>query len=464
MYSRTQTATETYLLGNRYAERGLELVHSFEDSVQYHLDVGTEGDVVTMAACQSDNESKANNPDLGIEYSVWETTVDALPIIRDWGRRLVVPKTNFFCIDMELFQDFVAVFERSTLDGRHQIRVTERYSSVAEWIVPIPEAEASVAVVSPVGNMYYQSQSLRFALESPMEPRKIYEYHVPSRRLSLLSKKRSVDDGIIQERTVVSSRDGTLVPLTLVYRKGVEDSNSVIVPAVLMGYGAYGHSMNLTFDPTLQPLLDRGFLLAYAHTRGGGELGKSWHHRGRLHGKSRAVEDYIACAEAITGYLLNKPVRLVAKAFSAGGVIVGAAVNRRPDLFRAVALTNAFLDVQATLKNKSLHLTQHEWDEYGNPLEDERMAESIASYCPVVNANGDSASGLPSFLLIGTMDDKDVPVWNPIVFGKKLRAQANGKADVLLYTEGQGGHQMLGTRSRVAALEAAFLLRSTTNK
>jgi oligopeptidase B len=331
-----------------------------------------------------------------------------------------------------------------------------------DWIVPVPVQDAYVAVLSPGGNMRYQSDKIRFFLESPAQPRRTYEYHVPTRRVALLSEDRKCADEIVQERTVVSSQDGTLVPLSLVYRKRAKETDErQTLPVVLMGYGAYGQSLNLAYDPTTRPLLDRGFVLAYAHTRGGGELGNSWHHQGRLYGKGRAVEDYLACAEALTGYLLDKPVRLVAKAFSAGGVVVGAAVNRRPDLFCGVVLTNAFLDVEATMQNPSLHLTQHEWNEYGNPLEDSLSAESIASYCPVANVNDDGYA-LPRFFLVGTLDDREVPVWNPVVYGKKMRETTDGKADILLYVEGQGGHQLLGTRSHIAALEAAFIISTTS--
>jgi oligopeptidase B len=459
---RTQTANETYLLGPSYKETGMQLVRAFEQGVQYHIDVGTRNDVVLLVSRDEKDESITDSSYLNLEYSLGETTVDFLPIEDDWGRNLVVLKTGYVMTDMDLFQDFVVVYERSTLDARQRIRLTERLSSREEWIVPIPEADAYVAVLSPAGNMHYESDSVRFFLESPAEPRKTYEYHVPSRRLSLLSKDRSGEADIVQERTVVSSQDGTLVPLTLVYRKETQNSKATeALPAVLIGYGAYGQSVNLAFDPATRPLLDRGFLLAYAHTRGGGELGKSWHRRGRLYEKGRAVDDYLACAEALTNYtLVDKPVRLAARAFSAGGVIAGAAVNRRPDLFSAAALTNPFLDVEATLKNESLHLTRHEWDEYGNPLDDALAANTIASYCPVANANG--GQHLPKFLLIGTMDDKEVPVWNPVVFGKKAREQARGRpdTDVLLYIVGQGGHRLVGARSHVAALEVAFILRS----
>jgi protease II len=472
VHARTQTKNQIFLMGPCYPETGLQLVRPWQEGVQYHLDVGTKQDVILMASRShvqlgDNNESESGNTTqttgLEVEYSVWETCIGALPITDDWGTSVVVPKTGYIITDMDVFEDFLCVYERSTLDGRQRIRVTSRLSSAEEWIVPVPDQDAYVAVLSPGGNMRYQSDKIRFFLESPAEPKRTYEYHVPSRRVALLSEDRKCHgDEIVQERTVVSSQDGTLVPLSFVYRKSTEETDErQTLPVVLMGYGAYGQSLNLAYDPTTLPLLDRGFVLAYAHTRGGGELGNSWHHRGRLYEKGRAVEDYLACAEALTGYLLDKPVLLVAKAFSAGGVVVGAAVNRRPDLFSGVVLTNAFLDVEATMHNQSLHLTQHEWDEYGNPLEDSLSTESIASYCPVANVN-DNGCDLPRFLLVGTLDDREVPVWNPVVYGKKMRETTGGKADILLYVEGKGGHQLLGTRSHIAALEVAFIISTTS--
>jgi protease II len=465
VHARTQTKNQTFLMGPWYAETGLQLVRPWQEGVQYHLDVGTKQDVILMASrsdMPGDNESGTTQAGLGVEYSVWETSIDALPINDDWGTLAVVPKTGYIITDMDVFEDFIAVYERSTLDGRQRIRVTGRLSSAEEWIVPLPVQDEYVAVLSPGGNMRYQSDKIRFFLESPAEPRRTYEYHVPTRTIALLSEEAKCGDEIVQERTVVSSQDGTLVPLTFVYRKSMaENDERQTLPVVLAGYGAYGQSVNLAFDPTTRPLLDRGFVLAYAHTRGGGELGNSWHQRGKLYEKDRAVEDYVACAEALTGYLLDKPVRLVAKAFSAGGVVVGAAVNRRPDLFCGVVLTNAFLDVEATMQNQSLHLTQHEWEEYGNPVEDSHAAESIASYCPVANVADDSCS-LPGFLLVGTLDDREVPVWNPLVYGKKMREMTGGKADILIYVEGKGGHQLLGTRSHIATLEVAFIISTTS--
>ena len=201
-------------------------------------------------------------------------------------------------------------------------------------------------------------------------------------------------------------------------------------------------------------------MLAFAHTRGGGELGRAWHLKGRGRDKPRAIEDFVACAEAlVSGTVLNRSVHLSAKAFSAGGVLLGAAVNQRPDLFHSVVFTNAFLDVNATLRNRSLHLTEHEWPEYGNPLDDEIAAETIASYCPTLNASGSKSSdNPPKFLVIGTLDDDRVPFWNAVVYGKKIREKYGEKSNVLLHIEAEGGHHLGHNRIRVAAMEATFLV------
>jgi oligopeptidase B len=439
----------------------LQLVRAPDEGVEYHVDVGTNQDVIIMASRSVGEKNIVGDDDqvVGVELSVWETTIDSLPLQDDcWGRSVARPKTGYVITDMDLLENYLVLYERSTLEGRQRIRVIERRNCGEEWIVPVPESshDEPLVMLSAAGNMHYQSKHVRFHAESPSMPRKTYEYAAQSRRLALLSDDNGNNGDIVQVRTVVSSEDGTLVPLSLVYRKEVQfDEERDAIPVVLMGYGAYGQSMDLAFDPTVQPLLDRGFVLAYAHTRGGGDLGKTWHHRGRLYEKVHAVEDYVACAEALVGYLLDKPVQVTAKAFSAGGVVIGAAVNRRPGLFCSVVLTNAFLDVNATMRNHSLPLTQHEWDEYGNPLEDHLAAESIASYCPVTNIQG--CEYQPSFLLVGTLDDIKVPVWNPVIFGKKLRDK-NGKVEVLLHVEGQGGHHLLGNRLHVAALEAAFII------
>lgn len=233
---------------------------------------------------------------------------------------------------------------------------------------------------------------------------------------------------------------------------------------------------------------------AYCHGRGGGDLGNSWYDAGRLYDKHNAVRDYLACAEAIHrgdlqaagskhGDVLDddddeKRVFLVGRAFSAGGVVVGAATNAAPHLFQAVSLTNPFLDVVGTMSSEGSYLTEHEWDEFGNPVDDPRAGVAIRGYCPFWNLGkgvGVGAGGAyryPPVFLVGTLDDENVPFWNPVCFGMKMRDVKRGRfveegrggeeeeehSGVLLHVEEEGGHDLQGKQLDVAELETCFVL------
>jgi oligopeptidase B len=289
----------------------------------------------------------------------------------------------------------------------------------------------------------------------------MYDYVFESSELTRIGPVSSDEETYTRERVFVSSTDGTRVPLSSIYRKdkkswsslfGVSDDSNR--PVVLVGYGAYGEPMNLGCDPSWLPLLERGYVIAFAHTRGGGDLGKDWYHGGRRENKTKSIEDYEVCAS----YLKDRwGGKLTAKAFSAGGVLVGAAVNRQPSLFDNVVLINAFLDVYATLTNSELFLTPHEWDEYGNPLEDAEIDRLIKSYCPVSNMRTNESA--PRTLVIGTVDDENVPYWNAAIFAKKLRDFVDDKDKVFLHIEDGGKHQLGSRRLQVAALELAFILQ-----
>ncbi len=240
----------------------------------------------------------------------------------------------------------------------------------------------------------------------------------------------------------------------------VLQSKRLARPTVLIGYGCYGEDVVQGFDPSIIPLLERGFVVAYAHTRGGGELGRAWYRAGRLYDKKRAIEDYIACAETLVGSLaITEPCLLAAKGFSAGGVIVAGAVNERPDLFGSLVLTNAFLDVTTTMTIDTDWVTKHEYSEWGNAVHDKDAAAAVSSYCPMTNV---SPQEYPPMLLIGTMDDSNVPYWHALTFCLKIRkALEEGDFDsrrVLLHVEASGGHQLHGTKLDVASMEAAFMI------
>jgi len=250
--------------------------------------------------------------------------------------------------------------------------------------------------------------------------------------------------------------------MSLVYRTNMEDSkhqqdaNAIKGRrVVLLGYGSYGEPMDLSFNPSLQPLLRRGFVLAFCHGRGGGDLGRNWYHRGRLYNKANALADYMACAQELVQSPLLHGNKIIAKAFSAGGVLVGAAVHQRPEWFEKVSLTNCFLDVKKTMENKDLFLTEHEYDEFGDPVNDPKAAEVIAALCPVTNARQSKEEQTASFLLIGAFDDQQVPYWNSVIYGNEIRKKSRVKDRVLIHIESHGGHHL---QLHVAALEATFMI------
>jgi len=460
---RTQSSNEVYLL--EHSDNRPQLVRRRVEGIQYHVDVGKAQDIFVLANRQSNGDVLNDELDpVGTEPTLFQCSIRDLPLQKTWGKVLTPAVSNFAVADYEIYLDNIALCERSVLNGMQRIRLVHRRIQGEEWTVPIPQYLEPLAMLSLGGNMHYESKSIQFHMECPTTPRRTFECNMMTRELLALNAPVEVSSGrgFEQRRVAVVSKDGTLVPLSIIHRKDVataNDGENEAVNAVLLGYGAYGQPLNLAFNPSLQPLLDRGFVLAFAHTRGGGELGRSWHLKGRGRNKLRAIEDFVACAEAlVSGTVLNRSVHLSAKAFSAGGVLLGAAVNQRPELFRRVVFTNAFLDVNATLRNRSLHLTEHEWPEYGNPLDDETAAETVASYCPTLNASGSKSSdNPPKFLVIGTLDDDRVPFWNAVVYAKKMREEYGDKSNVLLHIEAEGGHHLGHNRLRVAAMETTFL-------
>ena len=255
-----------------------------------------------------------------------------------------------------------------------------------------------------------------------------------------------------------TSADGTSIPLTLV-GQATADSDSPR-PTVLVAYGSYGEMNAPSYDPSLVPLIRRNFVIAYAHTRGGGELGAKWYEKGRGVNKQRAIDDLIACAEALTTQLeVTEPHLLGVRAFSAGAVIAAAAANERPTLFSTLCLSNPFVDVFGAMSDPTLPLTEHEQDEWGDQ-------GTIATYCPFTNVIGES---LPSTLVVGTLDDVNVPYWHASTYTmkrKQMLIQMREDAfddqlhlgETLLKIEESGGHNLHGCRLNVSSLECAFLI------
>jgi oligopeptidase B len=370
----------------------------------------------------------------------------------DWTD--VVPhRPDVLFEDSELFHDHLVVAERR--DGLIRLRVlseldaAEREIDFAEpayqaWIDVNPELDSTV---------------LRFGYTSLTTPRTIYEQDLATGERRLL-KRQEVLGGFdpadyATEREWATARDGRRVPISIVYRRPFARDGSR--PLLLHGYGAYGASLDPAFRSDLLSLLDRGFVYAIGHVRGGEELGREWYDGGKLLHKMNTFTDFVDCAEHLVRQRFADPRRLFASGSSAGGLLVGAVLNLRPELWRAAVASVPFVDVVTTMLDESIPLTTSEYDEWGDP----RLVEHhdyMLSYSPYDNVR---AQRYPSLLVLTGIHDSQVQFWEPAKWVAKLRAMGTGGGVALLWTNldaGHGGASGRFRRHRETALEYAFLL------
>lgn len=438
----TKLSNEIYIMSD-VAKPPL-LVRARQAGVQYHIDVGIYDDIYLLASADRSNHECG----LDEELTLFKTSIDELPLRSGFGALVAGRCDGFVISDMDIFRDAVVLYERSSVDGSQRVRVM---GSSCDSVVHVP------LQLNPCGNMFYDAHAVQFTIESPVDEPVLYEYNFQDKMLSAgelgVLTKNTVSDKYSHLRVLVPSHDGVQIPISIFHRSDVDPfgpKNRV----VLVGYGAYGEPVTRGFDSTALSLVDRGVVLAYAHTRGGGDLGKSWYHAGRSNNKRNAVEDYLACAQFLVDTMVE-PTRLTAKAFSAGGVTVGASINRAPALFGSAVFVNAFMDITTSMYSK-MALTDHEYDEWGDPTVDERAAETIAAICPCWNLHSNDSEHYPSTLVIGTLDDVNVPFWHALTYHAKLSRRR------LLYMLPQGGHHMHGTSLEVAALTNSFILKPPT--
>ena len=301
---------------------------------------------------------------------------------------------------------------------------------------------------------------LRFGYESLTTPRSVYDYDMEARSRTLV-KRDEVPGGFdpadyAAERVLATAPDGRQVPVSLVARADAPRDGTG--PLLLYGYGAYGISIDPWFDPARLSLLDRGFRFAIAHVRGGQELGRPWYDDGRLSRKPNTFTDFIACAEHLVRERFTSAGRLYAMGGSAGGLLVGAVLNLRPDLFAGAVAQVPFVDVLTTMLDDTIPLTAGEYDEWGDPRE--RAAfDDILAYSPYDNV---AARAYPALLVLAGLHDSQVQYWEPAKWVAKLRALKTDARPLLLKTEMHAGHGGVSgryRRYRETALQYAFLLR-----
>ena len=302
-------------------------------------------------------------------------------------------------------------------------------------------------------NAEYGTRLLRFNYTSLVTPNSVFDYDMESRERELKKRQEVLggyDPSLYEsERVYATAPDGVEVPVSLVYRKGLVKNGRA--PALLYGYGAYGISMDPVFASDRLSLLDRGFVYAIAHVRGGADLGKPWHEDGRLLKKKNTFTDFIACAERLTGEKYTSPDRLAIMGGSAGGLLMGAVTNLRPDLFAAVVALVPFVDSLNTMLDPSLPLTVGEYEEWGDPS-DQQYYGYMKSYAPYENVE---AQEYPNILATAGLNDPRVSYWEPAKWVAKLRAVKRGRRLLLLKTNMGSGH--FGSSGRYERLhETAF--------
>ena len=303
------------------------------------------------------------------------------------------------------------------------------------------------------GNPEYNTTTVRFNYQSMVTPNSVYDYDMNTRQRKLL-KQQEVLGGFDaknyeSKRIWAVARDGTKVPVSLVYKKGVKADGTA--PMLLYAYGSYGASMSPTFSSNRLALLDRGVIYALAYIRGGGEMGEEWREQGRMMQKLNTFYDFIDCADYLVKNKYTSTDRLVIQGGSAGGLLMGAVVNMRPDLFKAVVAQVPFVDVMNTMLDASLPLTTSEWIEWGNPNEKPAF-DYMIKYSPYDNI---APKNYPAMLVHVSLNDSQVPYWEGTKFVAKLRATKTDRNTLLLKANMGAGHG--GASGRYDALrETAF--------
>jgi len=339
--------------------------------------------------------------------------------------------------NMQVFAAHLVVCERR--DGVSQFRIVDMHTG-DDHLVALPEPVCSLY---PEDNREFETAIFRFGYDSLITPYTIYDYHVADRRLHL--RQRSSVHGYDpaayrSERILIATADGARVPLSLVYRNGLQRDGSH--PALLYGYGAYGHCLEPQFSSLRLSLLDRGFVYAVAHVRGGGELGQDWHDQGKGCRKRNSFSDFIACAEHLVQAGYTSPTRLAIMGESAGGLLAAAVINQRPDLFAAVVVDGPFVDVVNTLLDETLPFTVSEWREWGNPTRPADRAY-LHSYSPYENVKQHE---YPPILVLCSLSDPRVPYWESIKWAARIRATGTNQPEVLVKVRLEGGHQGVSDR------------------
>ncbi|MGZ4736305.1 MAG: S9 family peptidase [Acidimicrobiia bacterium] len=419
-------------------------VHELEYTVEHHEDSTHDRFLVLT------------NADGAEDFKVMETPVGA-PARANWTD-LLPHRPGVRVHDLDAFAGHLLVSERE--GGLEQLRCI-RISDGREDIIDLPDP---VYTVWSGENLDYDTTTVRYGYTSLVRPTSAFDYDLETRTSTLVKQTPVLGgydaDQYVSARLWALAPDGTRVPMSVVHRKDVALDGTA--PALLYGYGSYELSVDPAFSSIRLSLLDRGFVYAIAHIRGGGELGRHWYEDGKLMHKRNTFTDFVACAEHLIASGYTSADRLGARGGSAGGLLMGAVTELRPDLFRAVVAEVPFVDVLTTMADPSIPLTVTEWEEWGNPIEDADAYAYMKSYSPYDNV---AATDYPAIFVSAGLNDPRVAYWEPAKWVAKLRATKTDDQLLVLKTEmgaGHGGPSGRYDSWRDEALVLAFLIDQLT--
>lgn len=371
------------------------------------------------------------NAEGAVNFELRVTPVDA-PGRANW--QPVIPHRDDVKLSGVLpFRDHLVIEER--VGGVTQLRVRRLLDDV-DHVIEQPE---SVCTVHSGANPEFDTTTFRYGYQSMRTPSSVFSYDLEARERTLLKQQPVLGGfdpaGYTTERLWATAADGVRVPISVVYRNGLVRDGSA--PALLYGYGSYEASMDPGFSSIRLSLLDRGFVYAIAHVRGGGEMGRLWYEDGKFLNKRNTFTDFVACARHLVAEGWTSSDRLAIRGGSAGGLLMGAVANMAPDLFGCVVAEVPFVDCLNTILDPSLPLTVLEWEEWGNPVASEEFYEEMASYAPYENV---VAQAYPPMLVTAGLNDPRVSYWEPAKWVARLRVTATNSPRILLKTEMGAGH------------------------
>ncbi|WP_319590445.1 S9 family peptidase [uncultured Draconibacterium sp.] len=449
-------------------------VYIYKTKSQKYLIIGSESTLTSeyqfLDANNPEGEFKVIQPrERGLEYSVdhfgndfyIRTNLDALnfrlmktPVTatekENWIE--VIPHRNDVYFDnFEILKDYLVVTER--IEGINQLRVIPWNGE--EYFIDFDE---EVYTVSPNVNLDFDTDVFRFSYTSLTTPNSIYDYNLKTKERKLLKQEEILGgfnkDDYETKRIYATAGDGTKIPMSIVYKKGVEKNGDN--PTLLYGYGSYGYTYNPSFSLARLPLLDRGFVYAIAHIRGSQINGRQWYEDGKLLKKMNTFTDFNDCAQFLIDDGYTNSEKLFAMGGSAGGLLMGACINLRPDLYKGVIAAVPFVDVVTTMLDESIPLTTSEFDEWGNP-KIEKYYYYMLSYSPYDNVE---AKDYPALLVTTGLHDSQVQYWEPAKWVAKLRELKTDDNPLLFHINMDYGHGGASGRYewiKETALEYAFI-------